>query len=220
LGCQITVPLLLQGQLIGTLLVGTDALGFIDQEHLDLAQEAACAVAFALPHNRWGEAGQEHIPPAVTTPGEQLGALLPPLSPIDMIGYVQRLASYLWRTHGIHPGKISCRIDVQDFSLRVDTAVCCGLILHGLISNALKHAFPGDRRGGIYVGLQASDGQLKLVVRDNGEQLADTQNPESTNLGLVRALVDQLDGTIELDRAKGTRYQITFPIPPSVQGRP
>ena len=52
-----------------------------------------------------------------------------------------------------------------------------------------------------------------MVVSDNGigfpEQMDFRKSP-SLGLTLVTSLVDQLDGTIELDRSRGTAFTIVF----------
>jgi len=55
-----------------------------------------------------------------------------------------------------------------------------------------------------------------LRVSDNGAGFpagVDFRNTESLGLQLVTTLVDQLDGTIELDREGGARFKITFMEP-------
>jgi two-component sensor histidine kinase len=52
-----------------------------------------------------------------------------------------------------------------------------------------------------------------LSIRDNGVGFPkdlDFQNTETLGLQLVCALVEQLGGTIELDRRDGTEFTITF----------
>ena len=66
-------------------------------------------------------------------------------------------------------GRVRLTLDLEPVSLSVETAVPCGLILNELVSNALKHAFPGGRGGEVAVALHAGpDGRVRLRVRDNG----------------------------------------------------
>jgi two-component sensor histidine kinase len=136
------------------------------------------------------------------------------LSKIDFAEYVRSLAAHLFRSYGVDSGLIRLNIDITRVFLGIDTAVPCGLILNELISNSLKYAFPQGRSGEISVEFrQGSLGQCTLMVRDNGVGLAeelDLQNAESLGLQLVNSLVDQLEGTIELDRDGGTAFRIVF----------
>jgi two-component sensor histidine kinase len=78
----------------------------------------------------------------------------------------------------------------------------------------MKYAFPEGRVGEIMVSLHENDkDEIELTVGDNGvgmpEEL-DFRNTDSLGLSLVNALVEQLQGEVELIREKGTRYKITF----------
>jgi two-component sensor histidine kinase len=82
-----------------------------------------------------------------------------------------------------------------------------------LISNALKHAFPDGRKGEISIRIRLEANMLTLAVKDNGvgiPQALDWRNTESLGLRLVMSLVEQLNGTIELDRVSGTAFRITI----------
>jgi PAS domain S-box-containing protein len=140
----------------------------------------------------------------------------PDLARIDFAEYIRSLANYLFRSYGVNTNVIQLRLNVDDVLLGVDTAIPCGLILNELVSNALKHAFPDGREGEVRIELRADDGQLTLIVSDNGVGLPqdlDFRDTESLGLQLVNTLVEQIEGTIELDRSDGTAFKITFTEP-------
>ena len=136
------------------------------------------------------------------------------LARVDFAEYARNLASYIFRSHGVNANVIKLKIKVDDVFLGIDMAVPCGLILNELVSNSLKHAFPGGREGEIRIELRSDDdGQFTLMVSDNGVGIPkdlDFRNTESLGLQLVDTLVNQLEGTIELDRSGGTAFEITF----------
>jgi len=104
-------------------------------------------------------------------------------------------------------------VDVEAVSLDIDLAVPCGLIVNELVSNALKYAFPGGRTGEVRVGLARDGRNYVLTVSDDGPGLppgVDFRDTPSLGLQLVNLLVSQLEGTIELDRSKGTMFKIKF----------
>jgi two-component sensor histidine kinase len=140
----------------------------------------------------------------------------PELAQVDFGEYVRSLTGYLLRAYGISPGKVVLKTDVRDVTLGISVAVPCGLIINELVSNAVKHAFPEGNSGEITVGLYSDQTGFRLVVRDDGIGLPvdlDLQNPDSLGLQLVDTLVGQLEGTIELDRSHGTRFDISFAEP-------
>ncbi len=136
------------------------------------------------------------------------------LARIDFAEYARNLANYLFRSYGINTNVIQPKISVDDVFLGVDTAIPCGLIINELVSNSLKHAFPDGRAGEIRIELRAGDeGQFTLMISDNGVGFPaglDFRDGGSLGLQLVNALVDQLEGTAELDRRGGTAFKIAF----------
>ena len=131
--------------------------------------------------------------------------------------YVEQLAREVFAAYRVRPEKIELKIRAQEVFLDLDTAVPCGLILTELISNALKYAFPEDRKGEILIHLHSMGGdRLCLTVRDNGIGLPEgfpLERPRSMGLGLVRDLTRQLDGQIQYRVHSGTTVVIIFPRP-------
>ncbi|HUL62358.1 MAG TPA: histidine kinase dimerization/phosphoacceptor domain -containing protein, partial [Methanocella sp.] len=131
---------------------------------------------------------------------------------IDFAEYVGSLTAYLARSYVTRPG-IAVDVDIAGVALGIDTAIPCGLIINELVSNALKYAFPDGRGGKVRVGLARAGGRLALSVADDGAGLPpglDFRNAPTLGLQLVNTLVDQLEGSVELDATGGTKFKITF----------
>ena len=121
------------------------------------------------------------------------------------------------------PGKkVILKTRIAAVSVDVTTAVTCGLIVNELLDNALRHAFPGDRRGEIRFGLQErKDGALALTVSDNGIGLPpEVQWRRAGTMGsfLVNTLSENLKGELTVDVNDGTSFQLRF-RPPAATGR-
>jgi len=143
------------------------------------------------------------------------------LARIAFAEYIPTLANYLFQSYQSYTDAIQLRINIEDgISLDIDKTIPCGLILNELVSNALKHAFVERREGKSRVELTCShrcivpgkddDGEFSLIVSDNGvgfPRNLDFRNTRSLGLRLVVNLVEQLDGTIELDRSAGTTFK-------------
>jgi two-component sensor histidine kinase len=136
---------------------------------------------------------------------------------IDFADYVKSLIHGLRRTYCINPGAIKIDVTADNVKLNIDLAVPCGLIINELVSNAIKHAFPISRKkeGRIQITLRHLEKRrIELIVQDNGTGMPeglDFNKTESLGLKLVSILVkDQLDGTIRLDRKRGTKFRIVF----------
>jgi two-component sensor histidine kinase len=65
------------------------------------------------------------------------------------------LVSNLFYSYDVDNSRIKSRLEVDNVSLNMETAVPCGLIISELISNSLKYAFPDEMKGEIYVSLKS-----------------------------------------------------------------
>ena len=108
------------------------------------------------------------------------------------------------------------RVEMNDVELDVDTAVPVGLITNELVTNSIKHAFPGKQKGKIVITLsQEADGLLKLNVADNGEPANSAfESKKEGGFGtlLVRLLTAQLGGRLETETEGGTSTVVRFPL--------
>jgi two-component sensor histidine kinase len=137
------------------------------------------------------------------------------LSNIDFNDYIKSLANGLLLSYKMDTSKISLKINIETVSFAIETAIPCGLIINELISNSLKYAFPDGRIGEINISFRSLDkDELEIIVSNDGVSFPkdlDFRNTESLGLRLVTNLAEtQLHGKIELNRSKGTEFQIRF----------
>ncbi len=128
--------------------------------------------------------------------------------------YAKQLISYIAEAAGVLTAGISLEIHMEERPLSVDKAIPCGLILNELITNAFKHAFPAGSRGTIKVEWKKVEGDMLLLVEDDGIGMTTgTGGDESDSLGLllVNTLAEQLGGQMEFRCDVGTRCLIKFP---------
>ncbi len=136
------------------------------------------------------------------------------LARVDFDEYLVAVAGELFRSFG--SARIAQRFDVESVQLDVDTAIPCGLIVNELITNALKHGFPGGRSGTVAVTLKRIDNaNVLLSVRDDGVGFpTDRDFRLMTSMGMTLAvsLTQQIGGDISLDASSGTRFAVRIPL--------
>ncbi len=117
------------------------------------------------------------------------------------------------------PGRqIRLTCELCELELPLDTAINLGLIVNELVTNAYKHAFPGDGPGRIRVTAAVKDRALEISVTDSGTGIAaepQRSGPDrSLGMTLVRNMAARMDGTVRVDTGHGTTVVVTVPLPP------
>ncbi|WP_047245022.1 tetratricopeptide repeat-containing sensor histidine kinase [Maribacter thermophilus] len=133
------------------------------------------------------------------------------LATIEMKDYFNNLSDYIIHSFG-KGEQIDVNIVMDEVELEIDVAIPIGLIVNELITNSLKYAFPNNNKGNIVLSLAKNNGQLVLLVRDDGVGLFNKNLKKGTGFGthLVNLLVKQLDGKMVLLTDHGTSVQIQF----------
>jgi PAS domain S-box-containing protein len=136
------------------------------------------------------------------------------LSRIDMSEYSRTLTRRLFESYGISSDTLGLSLNIAPVSFSMETAVSCGQLINELVSNCLKHAFPNGRTGDVTVELLSNGNDTYLLtVSDNGVGLPpdfEVGKAESLGWQLVPMLVEQLNGTFELQESAGTTVRLTF----------
>jgi two-component sensor histidine kinase len=138
------------------------------------------------------------------------------LAMVDFPKYVLRTVDYLFRSSGVNDRQIRLHTELDQLALDLDDALPFGLLISEVVSNSLKHAFPQGRSGAVSVLLRRrSDTVISLVLSDDGIGLPrelDWTTSRSLGLRLVRALAQQLRGTLEIRSEGGTEVHLTFKV--------
>ena len=135
------------------------------------------------------------------------------LGRVEMAEYLRGLANDLFATYGVNPDDIVLAVHAEDIPLDVDAAISCGLIVNELVSNALKHAFPADRKGQVAITLRSAGTDVVLEVADNGVGVPadfDFRSRSTLGLKLVAIFTEQVAGAMDLTREGGTRFSLRF----------
>ncbi len=134
-------------------------------------------------------------------------------SSINLGEYIKNLAASLFCSYGVSSAQVGLAVDAEEIVVAVDTAIPCGLIVHELLSNSLRHAFPDGSKGQVSIGLHArADDRVELTVSDDGSGFPEVQGAETKSLGLrlVGLLAGQLEALVERRSSRGTSYRFEF----------
>jgi len=161
------------------------------------------------------------------------------LDSLDFSSYLHKLTADLLKSYNSEIREIKVNLDVVSVFLEVDTAVSLGIIINELFTNSIKYAFPAGTGGEIHIslvrekarkeanesetssGLPSDNSQkisgaseyYKLIFADNGRgfpEEIDFRNSDTLGLQLINALVNQIEGSLDLERGRGTKFVIKF----------
>jgi PAS domain S-box-containing protein len=132
---------------------------------------------------------------------------------ISLHEYIRFLGMGLFQFYDAKARGILFTLDIHDVDVDIDAAIPLGLIINELISNSLKYAFPEGRHGEIAISVKKEGHTMTAIFRDTGVGIPaelDWRNTPSLGLRLVNTLVDQMNGTVELDRTSGTVFTMVL----------
>jgi PAS domain S-box-containing protein len=133
---------------------------------------------------------------------------------VNFRDFVQALVFSLFHTFEIKDSDIRLNVKIENVFLDLNTAIPLGLIVNEIISNAIKHAFPGKRKGQICLVMHSENkNQNILIISDNGVGIQGDTNfksPQTLGFQLVKDLIEQIRGRIEFVGRDGTTFKIIF----------
>ena len=139
----------------------------------------------------------------------------------DVAAFAQDLADDLVRGSG--RTDVRLHLDLEMVEVPVEKAPPVALMLNELITNALKHAFAGERPGRLTVSVRPDDSHVSIRIIDDGHGMP----PGPTRSGsfgkrLIENLARQVQASIAWHPANpGTRVELRLPVTsPGSQARP
>ena len=136
-------------------------------------------------------------------------------SSISFADYLQRLSANLIHSYSTPDCEVALQSAFEDVYLTLDQAIPSGLIVNELVSNSLKYAFKGRKRGVVFLRVAKLDGRIEIEVRDDGVGLPDDfslNKNESLGLYLIQALSEQLEAELVVESTKEGRKGSSFLI--------
>lgn len=129
--------------------------------------------------------------------------------PVDFAAYLDDAIAFWRRSCEGRPIRFEVR--AASAVLPDSQALTLAIIAHELISNAVRHGFPGESRGAIAIAFSRSAEGISLVVRDSGVGAATLAVGDG--LGLVEGLVDHLQGSMTIETAPGAGVGVRVRLP-------
>lgn len=137
------------------------------------------------------------------------------LSIVNLAEYLSQLGHNLLEANGAEERGIRAEFDMESLKADIEVALPCGFIVSELITNSLKHAFPGGRSGTIRIALhRAESGEIELHFSDDGvgfQRSAAQASSGGLGLETIQAIGEgQLHGSIRLETVGGFDFSLFF----------
>ncbi|MCF3973006.1 sensor histidine kinase [Paracoccus salsus] len=110
------------------------------------------------------------------------------------------------------PKHIRIEVETESAAIHIDLALPLALLVNELVTNAIKHAFPGRSSGRIHCRCTILDVEIEITVSDDGVGLPVDRAGEPRQPYMVGALVSQIDGSMECRLDQGTEWRLRFPF--------
>ncbi len=135
---------------------------------------------------------------------------------IDIKEYITELIQYLAHTYGFAERKFDLNLKLEEIQIDVDKAIPLGLIVNELVSNSFKYAYSRQPLPVLNVSLYLSGQRnLSLEISDNGSGFEESAGKEingAFGLKMVRTLLKELKGKLDMNTDKGTSFTLDIPL--------
>ncbi|RPD94461.1 histidine kinase [Aureibaculum marinum] len=125
------------------------------------------------------------------------------LSKVEMKDYFMNLCQHVLDSFGSN-NRIAAVCDMEPLEVDIDMAIPLGLIVNELLTNAMKYAFPNNKKGNIFISLtKRNKNNYSLIFKDNGIGFDEKRQALGTGFGtqLINLLVSQL-GALLINRVR------------------
>ncbi len=135
---------------------------------------------------------------------------------IDLKSYLKQLCSFLPGLQDDRNWKVELSCQAESLMLPLNQITVLGMIVAELVTNSYRHAFP-NMAGAITLSLVCSmSGEAILSVRDDGVGFDTIGTTTRRGIGLVRKLIEQMGGTVQVHSDRGTHWTLAFPVETSL----
>lgn len=136
------------------------------------------------------------------------------ITEINIREFISDLADSLQSAYGYSKADITVKLDIDNEMMNVDQAIPLSLIVNELVTNAFKYAYEDNAQPELTITLKRKDGNLELVVADNGKGLnIEEWKDKEGSFGkeLIHTFIKQLNGYLSLMVNNGTRFTLIIP---------
>jgi two-component sensor histidine kinase/putative methionine-R-sulfoxide reductase with GAF domain len=132
---------------------------------------------------------------------------------IDLSLYLTELCTFLPSLQEDRSWTVALTCRAESMMLPLNQVTVLGMVVAELVTNSYRHAFP-NQGGTIDVTLtHAAEGNgAVLTIADDGVGFTAKAETSRRGMGLVRKLLEQMDGVMTPGKPPGTLWTLKFPV--------
>lgn len=137
------------------------------------------------------------------------------ISEIGIKDYIEHILGSIFSSYTTK--SVTVETDIPDTVMNTKTAVSLGLIINEIATNALKHGYRSGLQFLFRIDLEEDkeNNRYVLNISNNGKPIPEEvhmKNPTTLGMRLISKLVEQIRGSLELQKKPYPAYKIEFPI--------
>ena len=133
--------------------------------------------------------------------------------PSILVRICSQLCADLADVHGTEHPNVHQTCSTIPMPVDLNTVTALGMAAAELVTNCYVHAFPDGKSGTIDVRLSTSEsGEGVLAIKDNGIGFDVTAENKRHGVGLVKQLMQQVNGSFDIQSNDGTSWTLRFPM--------
>ena len=126
--------------------------------------------------------------------------------------YLEELVEIILDTYS-DKRRIIAEFEIEDVKMDAEDLLRLGILTNEVVTNSIKHGFKDKDGGTVRISLQRNNGDIRYIVEDDGSGLPaglDFEKAGGFGLMIIKLLTEQLNGTVRVESAAGTRYVFVF----------
>jgi two-component system, sensor histidine kinase PdtaS len=133
---------------------------------------------------------------------------------VNLGALIEKMCTSLHEMAG-DPHRMQIVVNAEAIEAPIAMAQPLVLAINEMVVNALRHAFPGERAGTIAVSLERINGELRVVVVDDGIGLpAGHARSGGFGMKLVHMMAAKVGGELRMESVNGARLLLSVPYAP------
>jgi two-component system, sensor histidine kinase PdtaS len=130
---------------------------------------------------------------------------------VNLGALIEKMCASLHEMAG-DPQRMQVVVNAEAIEAPIAMAQPLVLAVNEMVVNALRHAFPGERVGTIAVSLERIEGELRVVVADDGIGLpAGHARSGGFGMNLVQMMAAKIGGELRMESDNGARLLLSVP---------